>query len=98
MNNPSHPVIVVCPLPPVVQVTSGGTESILMACKAYRDMAYERGVKHPEMYDLSARFRSERTNSLSECMSECGRLFVAMASRAGGSPVGTDCVWEVDGI
>lgn len=32
-----------------VQVTSGGTESILMACKAYRDIAYERGVKHPEM-------------------------------------------------
>uniref|UniRef100_A0A8C7UB40 sphinganine-1-phosphate aldolase n=2 Tax=Oncorhynchus mykiss TaxID=8022 RepID=A0A8C7UB40_ONCMY len=30
-------------------VTSGGTESILMACKAYRDMAYERGVKHPEI-------------------------------------------------
>lgn len=33
------------------QVTSGGTESILMACKAYRDMAFERGVRHPEMYD-----------------------------------------------
>ncbi|XP_041125408.1 sphingosine-1-phosphate lyase 1 isoform X1 [Polyodon spathula] len=30
-------------------VTSGGTESILMACKAYRDMALERGVKHPEI-------------------------------------------------
>lgn len=30
-------------------VTSGGTESILMACKAYRDMARERGVKHPEI-------------------------------------------------
>ncbi|XP_006799067.1 sphingosine-1-phosphate lyase 1 isoform X1 [Neolamprologus brichardi] len=30
-------------------VTSGGTESILMACKAYRDIAYERGVKHPEI-------------------------------------------------
>ncbi|PWA26054.1 hypothetical protein CCH79_00001341, partial [Gambusia affinis] len=30
-------------------VTSGGTESILMACKAYRDMAYERGVKFPEI-------------------------------------------------
>lgn len=35
------------------KVTSGGTESILMACKAYRDMAYERGIKHPEMYVLS---------------------------------------------
>ncbi|XP_076830746.1 sphingosine-1-phosphate lyase 1 isoform X2 [Brachyhypopomus gauderio] len=30
-------------------VTSGGTESILMACKAYRDLAYERGIKHPEI-------------------------------------------------
>ncbi|XP_068183597.1 sphingosine-1-phosphate lyase 1 isoform X1 [Antennarius striatus] len=30
-------------------VTSGGTESILMACKAYREMALERGVKHPEI-------------------------------------------------
>ena len=31
-------------------VTSGGTESLLMAIKAYRDMAYElRGVTEPEM-------------------------------------------------
>ncbi|XP_044879907.1 sphingosine-1-phosphate lyase 1 isoform X2 [Mauremys mutica] len=30
-------------------MTSGGTESILMACKAYRDLAYERGIKHPEI-------------------------------------------------
>lgn len=31
-------------------MTSGGTESIMLACKAYRDMAYEeRGVKHAEM-------------------------------------------------
>ncbi|MEE6488538.1 hypothetical protein FKM82_015257 [Ascaphus truei] len=30
-------------------VTSGGTESILMACKAYRDLAFERGIKHPEI-------------------------------------------------
>ncbi|KAM4636004.1 sphingosine-1-phosphate lyase 1 [Discoglossus pictus] len=30
-------------------ITSGGTESILMACKAYRDMAFERGVKYPEI-------------------------------------------------
>ncbi|XP_032087986.1 sphingosine-1-phosphate lyase 1 [Thamnophis elegans] len=30
-------------------MTSGGTESILMACKAYRDLAYEKGIKHPEM-------------------------------------------------
>lgn len=30
-------------------VTSGGTESILMACKAYRDLAYQRGIKHPEI-------------------------------------------------
>nr|XP_060624829.1 sphingosine-1-phosphate lyase 1 [Anolis sagrei ordinatus] len=30
-------------------MTSGGTESILMACKAYRNMAYEKGIKYPEM-------------------------------------------------
>lgn len=30
-------------------VTSGGTESILMACKAYRDMALEKGIKTPEI-------------------------------------------------
>ncbi|XP_053307154.1 sphingosine-1-phosphate lyase 1 [Spea bombifrons] len=30
-------------------VTSGGTESILMACKAYRDLAYEKGIKDPEI-------------------------------------------------
>ncbi|XP_007432814.1 sphingosine-1-phosphate lyase 1-like [Python bivittatus] len=30
-------------------MTSGGTESILMACKAYRELAYEKGIKYPEM-------------------------------------------------
>ena len=31
-------------------MTSGGTESILMACKAYRDWAYEtKGITEPEM-------------------------------------------------
>lgn len=31
-------------------MTTGGTESILMACKAYRDYAKEeRGVKRPEI-------------------------------------------------
>jgi len=30
-------------------VTSGGTESILLACKAYRDRARERGMKYPEI-------------------------------------------------
>ncbi|XP_066478040.1 sphingosine-1-phosphate lyase 1 [Tiliqua scincoides] len=30
-------------------MTSGGTESILMACKAYRDMAYEKGIQYPEI-------------------------------------------------
>ena len=29
--------------------TSGGTESILLACKTYRDIAYERGIKYPEI-------------------------------------------------
>lgn len=31
-------------------MTTGGTESILMACKAYRDYAREvNGIKYPEM-------------------------------------------------
>jgi len=30
-------------------MTSGGTESILMACLTYRNMARERGVHVPEM-------------------------------------------------
>lgn len=30
-------------------VTSGGTESILMACKAYRDLALDNGIKSPEI-------------------------------------------------
>ncbi|XP_013384760.2 sphingosine-1-phosphate lyase 1 isoform X2 [Lingula anatina] len=30
-------------------MTSGGTESILMACKTFRDRAYEKGIKFPEM-------------------------------------------------
>ena len=30
-------------------VTSGGTESILLACLAYRELAKERGIKEPEM-------------------------------------------------
>jgi sphinganine-1-phosphate aldolase len=31
--------------------TSGGTESILMACKAYRDWARAtKGITRPEMY------------------------------------------------
>ncbi|CAF2799877.1 unnamed protein product [Rotaria sp. Silwood2] len=30
-------------------MTSGGTESILMACKTYRDMALAKGIKNPEM-------------------------------------------------
>jgi len=32
-----------------MQMTSGGTESIMLACKAYRDLAYSRGIQHPEM-------------------------------------------------
>lgn len=31
-------------------MTSGGTESILMACFTYRNIARERGIKIPEMY------------------------------------------------
>nr|CAB3266030.1 sphingosine-1-phosphate lyase 1-like [Phallusia mammillata] len=30
-------------------VTTGGTESILLACKTYRDWAYSKGIKKPEM-------------------------------------------------
>ncbi|KAK7862379.1 hypothetical protein R5R35_004164 [Gryllus longicercus] len=30
-------------------MTTGGTESIVMACKAYRNYAFERGIKHPEI-------------------------------------------------
>ena len=30
-------------------MTSGGTESIMLACKAYRDLAYNKGIKKPEM-------------------------------------------------
>ena len=30
-------------------VTSGGTESIILACKAYRDRALERGIEFPEI-------------------------------------------------
>ena len=33
----------------VFQMTSGGTESIMLACKAYRDLAYSKGIKRPEM-------------------------------------------------
>merc|ERR1719378_574899 len=30
-------------------MTIGGTESILLACKAYRDRGYARGIKRPEI-------------------------------------------------
>jgi sphinganine-1-phosphate aldolase len=30
-------------------MTTGGTESIMLACRAYRELAYERGIKRPEM-------------------------------------------------
>lgn len=30
-------------------MTSGGTESLLMACKTYRDLAYSKGITKPEM-------------------------------------------------
>ena len=39
-------------------MTSGGTESLLMACKVYRDKALqERGVTEPEM--LASHFTSQ---------------------------------------
>ena len=30
-------------------MTIGGTESIILACKAYRDRGYANGIKRPEM-------------------------------------------------
>ncbi|XP_038223006.1 sphingosine-1-phosphate lyase [Zerene cesonia] len=30
-------------------VTTGGTESIMMACKAFRDLAYNNGISNPQM-------------------------------------------------
>ncbi|XP_037296501.1 sphingosine-1-phosphate lyase-like isoform X1 [Manduca sexta] len=30
-------------------VTTGGTESIMMACKAFRDLAYSRGISNPQI-------------------------------------------------
>jgi len=33
-------------------MTTGGTESIVMACKAYRDRAYSLGIERPEMFVL----------------------------------------------
>ncbi|XP_034830192.1 sphingosine-1-phosphate lyase [Maniola hyperantus] len=30
-------------------VTTGGTESIMMACKAFRDLAYSKGITNPQM-------------------------------------------------
>jgi len=34
----------------VGNVTSGGTESLLMACKAYRDFAlHKKSIRNPEM-------------------------------------------------
>jgi len=32
-----------------IQMTSGGTESLLMACKTYRDLAFSKGITQPEM-------------------------------------------------
>jgi len=44
--------------------TSGGTESILMACKAWRDKAYhERGINSPEMYHIQKSIINQITNS-----------------------------------
>lgn len=33
----------------VFQVTTGGTESIIMACKAFRDFAYSKGISNPQI-------------------------------------------------
>jgi len=44
----------------VVQMTSGGTESIMLACKAYRDLACSRGIQHPEMLVLELVFAAKK--------------------------------------
>lgn len=33
----------------IFQMTTGGTESIMMACKAFRDRAYNKGISNPQM-------------------------------------------------
>lgn len=55
-------------------MTTGGTESILLACKAYRDFAKEvKGVKHPEIvmpvtahsaFDKAAQYLNLRIRSV----------------------------------
>lgn len=39
-------------------VSSGGTESILMAVKGYRSRAYERGITKPELSMYKSKFIS----------------------------------------
>ena len=36
-----------------LQMTSGGTESLMMACLAYRNRAYKLGIKDPDMYVIA---------------------------------------------
>lgn len=49
--NSPLPTSITDPIGGAGTTTSGGTESILMACKAYRDRAAaEKGITHPEMY------------------------------------------------
>ena len=55
-------------------MTTGGTESILLACKAYRDYAREvKGIKYPEIvmpvtahsaFDKAAQFLKIRIRSI----------------------------------
>ena len=48
-------------------VTSGGTESIMLACKAYRDMADERGTSCLFVLGLPAKWRLYMNSATSIC-------------------------------
>lgn len=45
-------------------MTSGGTESIVLACKAYRDRAHAHGIEQPELYaPLPLTFTNKHTHT-----------------------------------
>jgi sphinganine-1-phosphate aldolase len=49
-------------------MTSGGTESIVLACKAYRDRAHARGIDQPEIVvPITAHAAFEKAAQLMDC-------------------------------
>lgn len=62
-------------------MTTGGTESILLACKAYRDYAKDvRGIKNPEMvipttahsaFDKAAQYLNIRVRTVAMNANRC---------------------------